>query len=260
MITLVAVTNMVLAGLPVKMGVVVVVSMALEAWMAFTIARAVGIKVNAVSDIWKYFGLFAGTVVGVASLVDVKGPFTADQLAVHEEKHCVPSSRYSHADYKWNHAWVLEDVMPLLCPVSYRHKSGAVIWVELDDVAREEIALQLGLDTPDNVEGLDLSNNESEGMIMKAKTASKNTNCTDRSTASYQVPMASDGSIFCPVLCARNNQYTVGVKGDEKRFSEYEEALDYLREMQVAKWRRPNQSGNWGIVSAVGWVVSQEDA
>jgi hypothetical protein len=59
---------MVQAGLPGKMGVGVVVSMALEAWMAFTIARAEGIKVNAVSDIWKYFGLFAGTVVTILYL------------------------------------------------------------------------------------------------------------------------------------------------------------------------------------------------
>jgi len=56
-ITQVAVINMVLAGLPGKMGVGVWVSVALEAWMAFTIARHVGIKINSVSDIWKYLGL-----------------------------------------------------------------------------------------------------------------------------------------------------------------------------------------------------------
>ncbi|MCV5690749.1 XRE family transcriptional regulator, partial [Escherichia coli] len=26
-----------------------------------------------------------------------------------------------------------------------------------------------------------------------------------------------------------------------------------LRGMETAKWRRPNASGNWGIVSAVKW-------
>lgn len=67
-ITLVAVTNMVLAGLPGKMGVGVAVSMALEAWMAFTIAKSVGIKLRSVSDIWKYFGLLAGTVVTILYL------------------------------------------------------------------------------------------------------------------------------------------------------------------------------------------------
>ena len=60
-ITQVAVINMVLAGLPGKMGVGVWVSVALEAWMAFTIARHVGIKVNSISDIWKYLGLMAAS-------------------------------------------------------------------------------------------------------------------------------------------------------------------------------------------------------
>jgi len=60
-ITQVAVINMVLAGLPGKMGVGVWVSVALEAWMAFTIARHVGIKVNSVSDIWKYLGLMTAS-------------------------------------------------------------------------------------------------------------------------------------------------------------------------------------------------------
>ncbi len=67
-ITQVAVINMVLAGLPGKMGVGVFVSMALEAWMAFTIARAVGIRVRSVSDIWQYFGLLAGATVTILYL------------------------------------------------------------------------------------------------------------------------------------------------------------------------------------------------
>ncbi|ENL5531682.1 XRE family transcriptional regulator, partial [Escherichia coli] len=33
----------------------------------------------------------------------------------------------------------------------------------------------------------------------------------------------------------------------------FAEALEYLRSMETAKWRRPNPSGNWGIVSAVRW-------
>ena len=59
-ITQVAVINAVLAGLPGKMGVGIYVSMALEAWMAYSIAKHVGIEVNKPSDIWKYFGLLAG--------------------------------------------------------------------------------------------------------------------------------------------------------------------------------------------------------
>ena len=58
-ITQVAIINAVLAGLPGKMGVGVYVVMALEGWMAFCIARHVGLLVKKPSDIWKYFGLLA---------------------------------------------------------------------------------------------------------------------------------------------------------------------------------------------------------
>ena len=58
-ITQVAIVNAVLAGLPGRMGVGVFVSMALEAWMAYVIARHVGLNIEKTSDIWKYFGLLA---------------------------------------------------------------------------------------------------------------------------------------------------------------------------------------------------------
>ena len=61
-ITQVAVINMVLAGIPGKMGVGVWVSVALEGWMAFSIARHVGIEVRSTTDIWKYFGVLAGSL------------------------------------------------------------------------------------------------------------------------------------------------------------------------------------------------------
>lgn len=73
------------------------------------------------------------------------------------------------------------------------------------------------------------------------------------SAASMLVPVASDGTPFGPYL-RRAGQFTVGDKGDEVTFEEYEEALAYLRRMGLARWRRPNTNGNWGIVSAVRWV------
>lgn len=60
-ITLIAVVNMVLAGLPGKMGVGVFVSMALEAFMAYRIAQAVGVMLDGVSDVWKYLSLVGST-------------------------------------------------------------------------------------------------------------------------------------------------------------------------------------------------------
>ena len=70
------------------------------------------------------------------------------------------------------------------------------------------------------------------------------------------IPYASDGSSFNSGL-ARSSGYTVGEKGDERKFNDYSDALDYLRNMKVAKWRRPNEQGNWGIVTALKWDVTK---
>ncbi|RLI69393.1 hypothetical protein DRO91_07825 [Candidatus Heimdallarchaeota archaeon] len=64
-ITQVAIANAVIAGLPGKLGVGVVVSICLEAWMAYKIAKSVGIEVEKVNDIWKYFGLLGGVAVTI---------------------------------------------------------------------------------------------------------------------------------------------------------------------------------------------------
>ena len=69
------------------------------------------------------------------------------------------------------------------------------------------------------------------------------------------MPLAKDGTGFLPDSCkSKRGTYTVGEKGEEVRFENFEEALTYLSRMKVAKWRRPNSQGNWGIVSAVEWV------
>jgi hypothetical protein len=64
-VTQVAVVNAVLAGLPGKMGIGVFVSMALEAWMAFRIARHVGVEMESPKDVFKYLDLLAGTVLAI---------------------------------------------------------------------------------------------------------------------------------------------------------------------------------------------------
>ena len=64
-ITQVAIVNAVLAGLPGQMGVGVSVSMALEAWMAYAIAKHVGIEIKNPSDIFKYFGLLSSVVLTI---------------------------------------------------------------------------------------------------------------------------------------------------------------------------------------------------
>ena len=64
-ITQVAVANMVLAGLPGKLGIGVLVSMGLEAWMALKIAGQIGIEIKKPSDIFKYFGLISGVFLTI---------------------------------------------------------------------------------------------------------------------------------------------------------------------------------------------------
>jgi hypothetical protein len=67
------------------------------------------------------------------------------------------------------------------------------------------------------------------------------------------VPVARDQSWFDPVRCKRAQGYTIGPKGHEIAVSDYREALERLTRMPVPHWRRPNEKGNWGIVTGVGW-------
>lgn len=67
------------------------------------------------------------------------------------------------------------------------------------------------------------------------------------------VPVASDGTLFDYNCEYKRGGYTVGEKGDEIKVPDYYEALQYLIAMPLAKWRRPNKAGNFGIVSAVAW-------
>lgn len=66
------------------------------------------------------------------------------------------------------------------------------------------------------------------------------------------VPVAADGSLFHPGL-VRGGRFTIGAKGDEVQCTTFEEALGALQKMVTPRWRRPNEAGNWGIVSGRDW-------
>lgn len=66
------------------------------------------------------------------------------------------------------------------------------------------------------------------------------------------VPVAADGSIFHPGL-ARGGKFTIGAKGEEVQHPSFEDALVALQKMATPRWRRPNEAGNWGIVSGRDW-------
>lgn len=76
------------------------------------------------------------------------------------------------------------------------------------------------------------------------------------------VPQDAEGTPFTPehvVRTARSTtglSITIGAKGAEKQYSDFYEALAALAKMDVARWRRRNSAGNWGIVRARGaWVA-----
>ena len=66
------------------------------------------------------------------------------------------------------------------------------------------------------------------------------------------VPVAADGSHFHPGL-KRDGRYRIGAKGAETPHESFDDALAELHRMAVPRWRRPNEVGNWGIVSGREW-------
>lgn len=181
-------------------------------------------------------------IVGVAYLQETLGPFNIDELDLFGDRHHIPPSLYRKNEYKWHHAWLLKDIEPLAKSIPYKHKLGAVIWVELDPDALRQLA--------------------DYGQISKNASAS---NSPSREPLSYAssvdtVPFARDGSFFCEDTCLRKGGYTVGEKGDEQHFDNFQNALNYLEKMPTAKWRRPNPKGNWGIVSATNWAPIPTEA
>jgi len=70
------------------------------------------------------------------------------------------------------------------------------------------------------------------------------------------VPFASDGSCFNPSLrCPESGTYTVGENGKEITFDNFDSALEHIKMMYTPRWRRPNEIGDWEIVSAVRWEL-----
>lgn len=68
------------------------------------------------------------------------------------------------------------------------------------------------------------------------------------------VPEAKDGSLFSPVACKRpSGHYTIGAKGSEVDYVDYDEALAALSALKSPSWRRPNPKGIFGSVVAERW-------
>ena len=95
-----------------------------------------------------WFGLIrkgTGAIYGVARLIEVGAPLSLTEMIGTFERHRIPEHMIRSGEVaKWNTPWKLADVRRLDQPVSYRHKSGAVTWVELDDMAIDGLSRQLG--------------------------------------------------------------------------------------------------------------------
>lgn len=84
-----------------------------------------------------WFGLIrkgTGAVYGVAKLAEVGGPLSPSEMIATFHRHRIPEHMIRSGEVeKWSRPWKLTDVRRLDRPVPYRHKPGAVTWVNLDD-------------------------------------------------------------------------------------------------------------------------------
>lgn len=201
-----------------------------------------------------------GKITGLATIINVLGPLDKSQLLQNFDKHKVPADMINAAGYKWDFAWVIDKAIPLAHPIPYKHKSGAVIWVELENDVRRQIGEQITdsgwgelkqqHDTSANIS----TGGHVEGDSIPVVDVSRETLVnTDTLRLNVRIPVAKDGTAFDPEFCLRSDHYVVGKKGQEKKYTSYEDALHFLNAMQTPKWRRPNTNGNWGIVSGVSW-------
>ncbi|MCU0731924.1 MAG: ASCH domain-containing protein [Hyphomonas sp.] len=96
-----------------------------------------------------WFGLIrkgSGQVVGVARLTGSGQPLSTEEMVATIDRHHIPEPMIrSGAVARWTIPWHLADARPLARPVPYRHPSGAVTWVNLEDSVSRAIAAQMDL-------------------------------------------------------------------------------------------------------------------
>lgn len=78
-------------------------------------------------------------VIGSVEIVDVKGPFSIDELKKHYDKHKVSEKELlKYSKGKPLYAWILKNPKRLKKEITLEHKKGTVVWRKL---TREEIEL-----------------------------------------------------------------------------------------------------------------------
>lgn len=168
------------------------------------------------------------------------------QLRNHQADHRIPIEEFeSGRASRWTTAWKLSAVRQIGVPVPYRHPAGAVIWVNLDPGVEVAVVAQLE-EAPLHVVRLE------PAPAMSQEPAGEVALQPSWLAPTTRVPVAADGTWFGPHLL-RAGQYTVGYKGDERRFDSFEASLRHLAGLDIPRWRRPNPKGSWGIVSGIRW-------
>jgi ASCH domain len=81
----------------------------------------------------------SGTVVGLCEVVDCVGPLTADEYRRNSRRAGMLPAEANLGGYKNTFAWVLANARRFKTPGSYRHPSGAVIWVTLDEATERAV-------------------------------------------------------------------------------------------------------------------------
>ena len=81
----------------------------------------------------------SGTVVGLCEVIDCIGPLTAEEYRRNARRAGMLPAEANLGGYKNTFAWVLANARRFKTPVPYRHPSGAVIWVALDEATERAV-------------------------------------------------------------------------------------------------------------------------
>lgn len=141
-----------------------------------------------------------GTVVGLANLEDSLPPLPPGNMPAHFQKHRVPQDLVEAPGFNWLTPWVVTQARRLGRPVHYRHKSGAVIWVELDP---EVVAAVLGATNE-----VDRAGAVPSGRSVSAKHAEM----AQRAIHATKVPIPLDAST---TITRRGNKLYIDVEWDD---------------------------------------------
>lgn len=85
----------------------------------------------------------SGTIIGACDVVDCVGPRSASMFRENAAKAAMLPSEAKLGSYAKTYAWVLANPKYLKKPVPYKHPSGAVIWVCLEESIERAIRRQL---------------------------------------------------------------------------------------------------------------------